>query len=200
MTSERAVWRELDRVLDAEHAGLKVNVCAIDSGYNTQHVYDYCRRRRDKCIAIKGRTQDAFVTIKRPESLRTKKPMGIHLHNINVNVCKDWVHGRIEAGIEGDPPFMIPMDIAEEYCRSMVSEYPARQGNVIKWIQASTENHEWDCEIYNYFLARFKKRSVMRKPRAVKPEAKPAEPAAPAPMVRRSRGKGRKRGHFTTSY
>lgn len=144
-------------VLGALQAGYKradgtilhVSRALVDSGYDTEAVYKFCRANRPLTWPSKGSNtpgQVQTVKISRPEP-------GTLLYTFRADFWKDRV-ARFIAAPEGEPcEWRIPQDVSEEYVKQMASErrvLERRNGRIVAhWepLTESTPNHYWDCEI-----------------------------------------------------
>lgn len=94
-TSLQDVWDELDDSL----IELGVQLAFIDSGYNTQMVYDFCQKRR-WCNPIKGVGGMGRPLIedktKRNQRLRRRRKKGMPVEPIGVDQGKHMLHSRLK--------------------------------------------------------------------------------------------------------
>ena len=112
MVHEEEVWKGLSLFLESEfkHVDghkLGITMAGIDSGYEAQRVYDFCKKYSpSKVIPLKGR-DDLTSMIGTPVALEIrnsktgkKKKRGVRLWMIGVNLIKDEVYG----GLKLSPP------------------------------------------------------------------------------------------------
>ncbi|MCW5982458.1 MAG: phage terminase large subunit family protein [Bryobacteraceae bacterium] len=93
------LWRALDEYLSRQWTHeygitLPVAACAIDSGFHTQAVYDFCRTRYSRRIlAIKGKSGPLPVWPKKPtRNTINRTPMWI----VGVDSAKSVIYGRLK--------------------------------------------------------------------------------------------------------
>lgn len=94
-----ATWTELDRRLDAtftkaDGTKLKIARTFIDSGFSTDHVYNYCRQRvHQGRFAIKGKSTFGAPLIQKVGLIDA----GLYLVILNVDAGKEEVYGKLQA-------------------------------------------------------------------------------------------------------
>ena len=98
------VWAQLDDLLmrGYEHesgALLHVTGAAVDSGHHTHHVYNYCRSRAPRVVAVKGMGQLGSPIITRPaaQDVQYKGSIiknGVMLWPIGVDGAKRQIYHR----------------------------------------------------------------------------------------------------------
>ena len=160
--SENIVWNQLDSILSRGYIHacgmpLYILTMAIDSGYATQAVYNYCRNRAPKTIAIKGSSSSGIPIISAPrwqelnyKGERIKK--GVQLWMIGTDTAKSTIYSRL--GIEEPGPgyYHFPIGVEDEYYLQLTAEkhytkmvkgYPRKV-----WTLIGPRNHYLDCEGY----------------------------------------------------
>ena len=170
-TESGAPWQALDELLgrawqSADGQALSIRMLAVDSGYNTQTVYNWCRRHAmSRVIACKG-VPTANVLIGTPTkvdvSVRGKRlSRGYKVWPVGVNIAKNELYGwlRLDAPTteSGDP---LPSgychfpEYGEEYFKQLTAEHLVpvvkRSGfTSMEWqILPGRENHYLDCRVY----------------------------------------------------
>lgn len=158
-TDKEETWNGLERVLAKKYAGRSVRLAAIDAGYRTPWVHDFCRRFYDHAIPVIGRDRSqttAPIRKSRAEVDYGKKKKKRYLQNyiIDDTYFKMFLYSRIRQG----ELWHVSDDVTEEYCRQVVSEEyvivrsGSRKNNQnekkIKreWKQHYRDNHYLDCE------------------------------------------------------
>jgi phage terminase large subunit GpA-like protein len=164
-TSKDDVWRELQKVLDEKFERedghlLPVKLMAVDSGYNTQHVYQFCRSvGLGRAIPIKG--QDgltiAFAPPKQVDVTPQGKKVGhVLLYNIGVSILKQEFYGwlnqeKIEGGVLPIGYCHFPQ-YGQDYFKGLTAE--ELQFKIIRgfrryeWVKTYERNEPLDCRIY----------------------------------------------------
>lgn len=160
-------FEEFDRVLysnficpDTGQVFNGVNLCAIDSGYRTDEVYDFCAEHEDFVIPVKGDNDTLGVNtpyiinvIRRPAG--KTKANGMRLYRVNTPLYKIQLHSRLSRGIEKGGSWNVYNGVSPAYEAHIFSEVPERdlKTRKIKWVKTYGENHWLDCEVYNLVCA-----------------------------------------------
>ncbi|MFN7939140.1 MAG: terminase gpA endonuclease subunit [Bryobacteraceae bacterium] len=120
------VWQELDTYLERRWPhetgiSLPVAACAIDSGYESQAVYEFCRTRYHRRIfAVKGKGGTLPVWQRKPTSknIRGEKPW-----IVGTDTAKETVYGRLKNPTLGTPGYShFPSDRTETYFEQLLGE------------------------------------------------------------------------------
>ena len=198
-------WSELARIISVEHweheAGptMGLRFTAIDSGYRTSTVYDFCRRfPLTKVAPVKGRDELKFV-VSPPRALdrrRDGKPAvrGTKLYGVGTSVVKSEIYGwlRLDLAEDGSAPpgyCHFNEDRDQQYFKELTSEQ--LQIKFVRgfprevWVKtAGVRNEPLDCFVYARAAAAIAGMDRWRdKDWKVKKEirATPGSPASPAP-------------------
>jgi len=140
---------------------LKVRMTCVDSGYNTDEVYEICRRNSDVARAIKGdiRVTGVPITITRIDRYVGSGvfiPGGLSLYRLDVNYFKDKVYRLVNSDPGDLSKWHNFKNVSEQYLRQFCSEdkvivrdrKTGRAQEVWKPKANKTPNHYWDAEIY----------------------------------------------------
>jgi phage terminase large subunit GpA-like protein len=189
-----AVWSKLDELLGrtwvrADGQGLSILMLAIDSGYNTQTVYNWARHHpMSRVIASKG-VPSARVLIGTPTpvdvTVRGKRlARGYKVWPVGVNVAKSELYGwlRLEAptaesGEDLPAGWCHFPEYGEEYFKQLTAEHLVpvvkRSGfKSLEWqILPGRENHYLDCRVYARAAAALCGLDRMVAPRVTRPAA-----------------------------
>jgi phage terminase large subunit GpA-like protein len=120
------LWHELDAYLERRwphEAGISLPVaaCAIDAGYESQAVYEFCRTRYHRRIfAVKGKGGPLPVWQRKPTSknIRGEKPW-----IVGTDTAKETVYGRLKNPTSGTPGYShFPSDRQEVYFEQLLGE------------------------------------------------------------------------------
>ncbi len=201
-TSLEATWAQLDTLLarmfpGAEGQAWPIAMLAVDSGYNTQQVYNWARRHSmQRVIAIKGMAT-ARILIGTPSpvdiTIRGRRlQRGYRVWPIGVDLAKSELYGwlglRIGAGEDPPPGFCHFPEYGEEFFRQLTAEHLVtivkRNGFATREWQLipNRENHHLDARIYARAAA-----SVQGIDRyiasASRPPPPPSTPPSPQPML-----------------
>jgi len=119
------LWQALDEYLKREWSheyGIKLPVaaCAIDSGFHTQAVYDFCRTRYSRRVfAIKGKSGSLPVWPKKPtRNTLGKAPLWI----VGVDSAKSVIYSRLKIEQPGPGYAHFPLERNEEWFEQLLSE------------------------------------------------------------------------------
>jgi phage terminase large subunit GpA-like protein len=139
---------------------MSVRMACIDSGYNTDEVYNVCRHWWDVSRPIKGEEHLGGVpyrVTKIDKALDGRAFKGsILLWRIDTFYFKDKVTRMIQSGPDDPAQFHIPRDFTEDYIKQMTSEHKVivrdrktgRAQEVWRKKTSGAQNHYWDCEVY----------------------------------------------------
>lgn len=120
------LWHELDAYLERRwphEAGISLPVaaCAIDAGYESQAVYEFCRTRYHRRIfAVKGKGGPLPVWQRKPTSknIRGEKPW-----IVGTDTAKETIYGRLKNPTSGTPGYShFPADRQEGYFEQLLGE------------------------------------------------------------------------------
>jgi phage terminase large subunit GpA-like protein len=159
-TDQPDVWDRLTKLCMRALDGMPVNAVAVDSGFRTDVVYDWCYQNGKAAFATKG--MDAPRKIYNKSEIEfsrvgSKAIASVDLWTFADKHFKAWVHGRLNRPQDAPDAFHIPegdWDYADEYCRQLVAEQQLRlaSGRTI-WIGGSKQHDFLDCEAMQAFLA-----------------------------------------------
>jgi phage terminase large subunit GpA-like protein len=162
-----APWLEIDKVLNETwitEAGreLQIRMLAVDSGYETQHVYDWVRKKpADRVRAIKG-SDSIQMAFGSPKDVEFRKDgdrlaRAVKLWTVGVSVLKSELYGWLKLDAAGDdgkslPGFCHFPQYDEEHFKRMCSEQLVKKTvngkTVHRWIKVYERNEVLDCRNY----------------------------------------------------
>lgn len=181
-TDTELPWVELssyiERAFETDSgAHLPISYVAVDSGYNTQHVYNFCRKYPVTRLApVKGEDGlQMLVGQAKPVDVKLNGKTwrrGVRLFKVGVSMAKSELYGQLkmEYPLDGQafPPGFchFPM-YGEEYFRQLTAEKVIIKRNrknfsVMEWVKDRERNEALDCRVYAraaasiYGLDRFK--------------------------------------------
>ena len=163
-TARLETWDKLSEVVNErfkrDYTEMPIRLMAVDSGYNTTHVYAFCRRfQSDRVVAIKG--QDSlgmvFSAPKTVDVTKAGKKIGkIRQYNVGSSFLKSELYTwlRLEKDETGTPPpcychfpqydeHYFRGITAEEQVRKIVRGYPR-----FEWHKKYDRNEPLDCRNY----------------------------------------------------
>lgn len=164
-TAGTKVWDDLAGVVGERwprRDGMEfpIRLMAVDTGYNTTHVYAFCRRfSADKVVPVKG--QDhlgvSFAPPKTVDVTRSGKKVGsMRLYNVGVSFLKSELYAclRLEKDSNGVPPpnYCHFPEYDEHYFRGLTAEEQVvkvvRGYPHLQWVKRYERNEPLDCRIY----------------------------------------------------
>lgn len=165
-TSDKAVWDQLAKVMDEKwerEDGLVIpmRMMAVDTGYNTQKVYDFCRRFLPHQVAAVKGSDTMQVVVTAPKSVDVKvdgKKIGrVKLWSLGVSVLKSELYGwlRLSKAEDGTKPenFCTFPQYDGSYFKGLTAEQLMLEKNsrgytVYRWVKKVERNEPLDCRIY----------------------------------------------------
>lgn len=157
-TDQPAVWQSLSELLFRQWQGLSLSRVAIDSGYQTQAVYQFCRQHKHIALATKGhdtldkpfKKSDIDVNV-----CGKIVKHSLQLWHFNTDQMKSWVHSRIEWPCDQSGGWWLPQDISDEYCKQLVAEQRSvKPSGKVVWVKVKQHNHFLDAESLAYLAVR----------------------------------------------
>ena len=157
------VWDELDTLIhtDFPHESggeVAISRVAIDAGYETQHVRNFCRKYSSNFVmAVIGRAslQRAIGSAKWVDvDARGKRiKRGAKQWKIGVNVLKEeiysWLlHSLPEEDEEKPRGWCEWPEYSREYFRGITAEEKKPRGDKITWVKTYERNEPLDCRVY----------------------------------------------------
>lgn len=170
-TANEAHWARVSDLLDREYltsAGttMSIHMLAIDSGYNTQQVYNWARTKPlNRVIAVKGASVSrTLISVPTPVDVNhngQRISRGYKVWPVGTDVAKSELYGwlKLPTPIDEGAPFPagychFPQHPAEWFrqltAEHLVSVTRKRTGYTIhEWQQLpGRENHYLDCRVY----------------------------------------------------
>lgn len=216
-TAGEEVWAELDELVGRSFPGaagreLPIATLGIDSGYNTQQVYNWARRYpMTRVIACKGvGSQRTLIGQPSPVDINIngkRSRRGYKVWPVGVGVAKSELYGwlRLPQPVDDEPAppgYCHFPELEAEFFRQLTAEQlvtiTKRSGHPprLEWqIIPGRQNHWLDCRVYARAAA-----AVQGLDRVVSPptggsspasqKAKPAAEASPAPARAGRKRKG----------
>jgi phage terminase large subunit GpA-like protein len=157
-TDQPAVWHALSRLTTATWHGKPLSKMAVDSGYQTQAVYNFCRLHPAIALPTKGHDHldKPFKRVALDVMASGKTAQrSLGLWHFNSDHMKSWVHSRIARPVDQPGGWWLPEDISEDYCKQMVAEQRSVNANgKVTWITVKRDNHYLDAEALAYLVIR----------------------------------------------
>lgn len=194
-TSLDATWGQLDELLGRTFPGdgrdVPIAMLAVDSGYNTQQVYNWARQHpMSRVIACKG-VSTARTLIGSPSpvdiTVRGKRAQrGYKVWPVGVDLAKSefygWLRLRVAEGEEPPPGFCHFPEYGEEFFKQVTAEHlvtvKKRTGfTKLEWqILPNRENHHLDTRVYARAAASVQGLDRMRRSKAPRPSTREISP------------------------
>ena len=157
-------WADVATIIDRNYADengeiRNVNLACIDSGYNTDEVYQFCAEHLGVAVPTKG-SSTALKSRYTVTVLDKAVGFGLRLFSFDPNQLKDYIAGRlaVDAGAPGS--WNVYKDIEREYCDQVCAEqkveHKDKKGRVsYVWekITSHAQNHYLDTETNNILAA-----------------------------------------------
>lgn len=157
-------FRDIERVMNLEYmkpdGTVKlVDLCLIDSGDQTDEVYDFAAVNSEWCLPSKG-TSSMINYFKLSSVNKTSsKAYGMTLALVDGGKYKDMIAGRMKRE-NGTGSWMVFDGIDLEYCTQVTAEHKITEkggGGKLRtrWVQKTShaDNHYLDCEVYGMAAA-----------------------------------------------
>jgi terminase, large subunit len=199
-TALESSWGRLDELLTKTFPGedgraFPIAMLAIDSGYNTQQVYNWARRYpMSRVIACKGvSTARTLIGVPSPVDVTARgKRMhrGYRVWPVGVAIAKSELYGwlRLPRPAEGEAPppgYCHFPEYAEDFFKQLTAEHLvtiAKRGGfrAMEWqLLPNRENHYLDCRVYARAAAAVQ--GLDRVPTSTPPSGSPPPRPAPKP-------------------
>lgn len=157
--------KEVERIMNLKYAmadgtEMIVNLALVDSGDQTDLVYDFCTDNSDWALPCKGASKPMqshyrISKVNKPDS----RAYGMDLVMVDGGKYKDMIASRMRRS-NGEGSWMVYKDCDLEYAEQVTSEHKinVRAGNGKKrlaWVPKRThaDNHYLDAEVYAYAAA-----------------------------------------------
>lgn len=162
------VWSDLDELLKrpfphASGIDLYIRSVAIDTGFETQTVYKYCRPRAPVVMAIKGSNTTGKPAVGRPVSVEVtykgvKSAQSVQLWPVGVDAVKETMMARLNLTEKGPGFYHFYTGLPDEYFKQLTAEkrvtrYDRSNRPEKRWVQVRPQNHVLDAEVYAYAAA-----------------------------------------------
>jgi phage terminase large subunit GpA-like protein len=157
-TDKPDVWFELQDLLQASWGGKTILKMAVDSGYQTESVYQFCRNNKALAMATKGQEKldkpfRASVIEINDRGKKLKK--SVVLWHFSADLVKSWVHSRLTWPHDQPGGWWLPENISDDYCKQIVAEARVvKPSGKAVWIKIKKDNHYLDAEALAYLAAK----------------------------------------------
>lgn len=159
-------WAEIEKIMNLEYRkengeGYLVGLALIDSGNDTDTVYDFCAVNSEWALAVKGSSTQMQGTYFKISTINKSysKAQGMRLILVDTDKYKDAIAGRMRRD-NGKGAWMVYSNIDDMYAEQVTAEHKvnvkAANGKVTsKWVVKSShaDNHYLDTEVYAFAAA-----------------------------------------------
>lgn len=136
-----------------------VNLVLLDSGYNSDDIYDFCANNSDWALPCKGASNPMLSHYKLSKvNKATSSAYGMNLVVVDGGKYKDMIASRLMKD-KGNGRWLVFKGCDEEYAKQVTSEHKVNEksGNrtIQVWKQKTShaDNHYLDCEVYAFAAA-----------------------------------------------
>lgn len=136
-----------------------VDLCLIDSGDQTDTVYDFAARNTEWCLPAKGTGQMLSHYKLSVVNKAGSQAVGMKLVLVDGGKYKDMIYSRMRRE-NGEGSWMVFKDIDMEYCQQVTSEHKVVERTPkgeerLRWAKKfnNADNHYFDCEVYSFAAA-----------------------------------------------
>ena len=158
-------FQELEEIMNMQYTredGLQmvVNLCLVDSGYNTDTVYEFYLSNADWVRPVKGYSgqMDNHYKVTQIDK-QGSKAFGLPLILVDGGKYKDMIASRMRKP-NGRGSWMVFQGCDEEYAKQVTAEHKvtvksSSGRSVMRWVPKTThaDNHYLDCEVYSLAAA-----------------------------------------------
>ena len=152
-------FSEIDRIMNLQYQTedgdpVVVNLCLVDSGDQTDMVYDFCVTHADYALPVKGSSHEQLSPYKMSKITKAdSKAYGMTLVVADGNAYKDMIAGRMKRP-NGRGSWMVYAGCDTEYAEQVTAEHKVnvKKNGVVKqvWVpkRSHADNHYLDAEVY----------------------------------------------------
>lgn len=152
-------FEEIDRIMNVEYItedGVPaiVNLCLVDSGDQTDMVYDFCALHSDYALPVKGSSHAQLSHYKLSKINREDSgAYGMALVLVDGDKYKDMIAGRMRKP-NGKGSWMVYKDCDMEYAEQVTAEHKVnvKRNGITKQVwqlkHSHGDNHYLDTEVY----------------------------------------------------
>ena len=152
---------EIEQVMNLEYrkedgTPFMVDLCLIDSGDQTDEVYDFCAINSDWALPCKGTSSQLSHYRLSTVNKTGSRAYGMNLVLVDGGRYKDMIAGRLRKP-NGKGSWMVYQGCDEEYAKQVTAEHKVAVRNSkgqesLVWVPKSgndgADNHYLDCEVY----------------------------------------------------
>ncbi len=161
-TTSAEVWDDLSAALSRTYKNdrsdiLSISITCIDSGFNTQIVYSFCRKNAHRRVyATKGQPGGGLPVVGKVSKKKTgTDPRPVRLFIIGIDGVKSIIYYRLQNATEPGPRYTHFHDnLDQEFFEGLSSERvftkKKRGFEYREWTKTRPRNEPLDCKVLNY--------------------------------------------------
>ena len=177
-------WAEIENIIYRPYPSSQgevfyINLACIDSGYNTDEVYQFCALHQDVCLPTKGSSQ---AMRSRYSVTKLEKIFGLLLYMFDPNQFKDFISGRLSIPAGSPGSWNVYQDCDRRYadmiCAEQKVEKKDKKGRITyEWqpISSHAQNHMLDVEVNCALAAEVAGVRYLVEPELIQPAAQMKE-------------------------
>ena len=154
-------WADIERVMNYGYLKengeqLVVSLCLIDSGFDTDAVYDFCANNSDWALPVKGSSRVMTEHFHLSKINKTdSKAYGMNLCVVDGGKYKDMIAARMKKD-NGRGAWMVYNGCDMEYAKQVTAEHKVQIKRGERLVQvwelkaSHTDNHYLDTEVYAF--------------------------------------------------
>lgn len=133
----------------------QVQLCAIDSGYKTDDIYEFCLYNSEWAIPVKGAANSQKISRYTRSNIdavgKAWNSQGVYL--INTDQYKDFIYSHLRRNV-GQGCWMVHQDCDRRYAEMITAEHKIEtvknNKRVTSWVPKTSgiDNHYLDTEVY----------------------------------------------------
>lgn len=160
-----------------------VDLALVDSGDQTEEVYDFCMQNSEWALPVKG--TDTMLSNYKISTINKagSAAYGMRLVLVDGGKYKDAIASRMRRP-NGKGSWMVYKGVDQEYCEQVTAEHKITERSTngterTRWVPKTSHpnNHFLDCEVYAYAAAEMlgvRSLHLQNKGSTAQPEAQPA--------------------------
>lgn len=158
-------FQEVERIMNLSYlmpdsTPLVVALALIDSGNDTDRVYDFCANNSEWALPSKGASNTMLTHYKLSKVNKTdSRAYGMNLVLVDTGKYKDMIAGRMRKD-NGSGAWMVYQGCDEDYANQVTAEHKVNVKigagkSRLEWVPKSShvDNHYLDCEVYAFCAA-----------------------------------------------
>lgn len=133
----------------------QVNLAAIDSGYRTDDIYEFCLYNSDWAVPVRGAADAKNITRYKRSIIDAvgEKFNGQRVYTVNTDAYKDFIYAHLRRPV-GQGCWMVYNGCDRRYAEMITAEHKVEtvknNRRVVSWVPKShgIDNHYLDTEVY----------------------------------------------------